>query len=842
MLPDNIAARFRAIVGADHCRYGPLDLELHSYDSSPFIHRPDLVLFPGSAREVARIVALASELLLPLTPRGAGTSLSGGAVARAGGLMVVMTRLKKMMLFDPVEESILVEPGVVNLDLQKSLEAYGYMFPPDPASQKSATIGGNLAENAGGIKGVKYGITKHHVLGLEVVLDDGTLVRTGRLSDSPGPDLTGLFLGSEGTLGLVTKALLKITPLPASYRTVSAVFDDLAKSGRAVAEIIAAGIIPTALEIMDQTLIRALEEYLHLGFPREAQALLLIEVDGLGPELDGQMDHITAICRQAGAASVTLARTPAERELLWLARRSGNGAMGRIKPALIVQDVTVPIRELSGMLRLVQETAARHGLIIIQMAHAGDGNLHPHILYTPGDRDEYDRALLASRDIFIAALAAGGALTGEHGIGLEKIDFMDRQFSPDELSFLSDLKKALDPKGILNPGKVLPPQYQPGAADNPARAQIRAESFTGPGPACPRTVAEAAGLLAGAAAQGRAVIPAGNMSRLNSDPAASEPGVLILSSRAMTEMTVEPENLLATAGAGLTPGRVNRALKEAGFYWPVTGLDHRTLGAIMAEGRPGVETMARGAMIDWVLGLTLVTADGRVVSSGGRTLKNVSGYDFTRLTWQSRGRLAFNAAFILKLLPRPQSAPVLEIETGSWAEAARLARKILTRRLAPEALRLRLSRAAGRVRLLVWLTGFSEVTAAKQSAVANLAGKHRLTVHDDGFGFWSARRPAAEDLAAVEMLGSRHCLIGLANRLDHHGGRVPEAELDLGGGRARLILAEESTKEPDELLAGLRPDVFISSGPVYERLKKTLDPGDILFPQRLGKTVLPFPI
>ncbi len=459
MLPERVISQLAGIVGPEHCRRDPLDLDLYSYDSSPFIHPPDMVIFPGTAEETTRVTALAFEEGLPLVARGAGTCLSGGAVAWQGGLMLVTTRLNRVLELDLLEETVLVECGLVNLDLQKFLEPHGYMFPPDPASQKSATLGGNLAENAGGIKGVKYGLTKHHVLGLEVVLADGRLTRTGRLAEpgqAAGPDLTGIFLASEGTLGLVTKALLKITPLPPSCRTVSAVFGDLGEAGRAVAAIIAAGIIPTALELMDRQLVGALEAYLHLGFPPEAEAVLLIEVDGLGPELDRQMERIMAICREHGATGLAMAATPAERERLWLARRSANGALGRIKPATIIQDVAVPVDRLPEMLTLVQEVGRRHGLIVAQTAHAGDGNLHPNLLYDPDDPDEYQRALAAGHEIFEAALAAGGTLTGEHGIGLEKIDFMPRQFSADDLHFMAQLKKALDPRRILNPGKVLP--------------------------------------------------------------------------------------------------------------------------------------------------------------------------------------------------------------------------------------------------------------------------------------------------------------------------------------------------------------------------------------------------
>lgn len=458
MLTTNFLEQVTKIVGRGNCLQDTLSIELYSYDSSPFIHAPEAIALPGSTAELAEIVRLAHQHQVPLVPRGAGTSLSGGAVAKEGGLLLALTRLNRVLELDLLAETVLVECGVVNLDLQKYLEPFGYMFPPDPASQKSSTLGGNIAENAGGIKGVKYGICKHHVLGLSLILDDGQVVRTGALAENPNtPDLTGIFMASEGALAIVAEALLRITPLPKDYRTISAVFDDLGKSGQAVSEIIAAGILPTGMEIMDHQLIAALEDYLHLGFPLDAEAMLLIELDGLGPELDRQMEAVFEICKKSGATGLSMASSPEERDQLWLARRSGNGAMGRIKPATIVQDVAVPIDKLPGMLRLVQDVARKHEVTIVQIAHAGDGNLHPHLLYNPYDDGEYQRCLAASHDIFQSALDAGGTLTGEHGIGLEKIDFMDKQFSRDELEFMAKIKMIMDPGGRLNPSKVLPP-------------------------------------------------------------------------------------------------------------------------------------------------------------------------------------------------------------------------------------------------------------------------------------------------------------------------------------------------------------------------------------------------
>jgi glycolate oxidase len=304
-------------------------------------------------------------------------------------------------------------------------------------------------------------VTKNHLLGLEAVLADGSVVQTGDLAPAEafGPDPTGLFCGSEGTLGIVTKALVKLTQLPEGVRTGMAVFSSLEDAAAAVSAVIARGIVPTTLEIMDQTMIRAVDDFLNLGFPRDAEALLLIEVDGFEIELDRQMDLIVDVCRSKGAGDVTSAQNPADRDRLWLARRSGNGALGRIKPTAMVQDVTVPRHRLPELLRSVSDIGRKHGVIIAQLAHAGDGNGHPHLLFDPDDADERRRVDEASRDIFQLALDLGGTLTGEHGVGLEKRAFMPMQFSHNDLECMAGLKKALDPDHRLNPGKLLPQEY-----------------------------------------------------------------------------------------------------------------------------------------------------------------------------------------------------------------------------------------------------------------------------------------------------------------------------------------------------------------------------------------------
>lgn len=456
MLSPHVQRELTRIFGEDDVLTSPISCEAYAYDSSPFFAQPEAVVLADSTEEIGQLMELATRHGIVVIARGAGTNLSGGCVPTHGGIVVAMSRMNRILEIDPLNETAWVEPGVTNMALQEAVAAHGYMFAPDPASLKVATIGGNVAECAGGMRGVKFGVTRDHLLALEVVMSDGEVVMLGEGGKYlPGIDVTGLFCGSEGTFGIITKIKVKLTPLAEAVRTMMAVFDSLDKAGDTVSAIIAKGIIPTTLEIMDQVLVRAVDDFLQLGLPREAEAILLIEVDGFAVEVDRQCETIVAICTRLGATRVSRANSEEERKNLWLARRSGNGALGRIKAAYMVQDVTVPRYKLPGMLRLVADIASKYGIVIAQMAHAGDGNLHPHLLYDPYDPDEKQRVEEAAREIFHAALEEGGTLTGEHGIGIEKLDYMPWAFSQDDLEFMLLVKRALDPQMLLNRGKVL---------------------------------------------------------------------------------------------------------------------------------------------------------------------------------------------------------------------------------------------------------------------------------------------------------------------------------------------------------------------------------------------------
>jgi len=457
MLSDNIHNQLRNVFGSANIILSRMGLESYAYDSSPFTGNPDAVVFASSTEQICQLMRIAQKEGFGVIPRGAGTNLSGGCISEHGGVILAMNRLNRILEIDPVNETALVEPGVTNMALQEAAAPHDLMFAPDPASMRVATIGGNVAEGAGGMRGAKYGTTRDHLLGLEVVLADGTIEQIGGNNPFlPTIDLTGIFCGSEGTFGIITKILVKLVPRPEAVKTLLVVFDSIFKAGTAVAGIMKSGPPPATLELMDQVMVRAVDDFLQLGLPRDAEAVLLIEVDGCPQELGRRADTIREICLTNSALSVQVAASEEERQELWRARRSGNGALGRIKPGYVVQDVTVPRDKIPQMLKFVADTALENDVIIAQMAHAGDGNLHPHLLYDPNDTAEQQRVEKAAHAIFLAALQAGGTLTGEHGIGIEKRSYMPSAFSENDLHFMQEIKLALDPGQLLNKGKILP--------------------------------------------------------------------------------------------------------------------------------------------------------------------------------------------------------------------------------------------------------------------------------------------------------------------------------------------------------------------------------------------------
>jgi glycolate oxidase subunit GlcD len=454
-----LAAELGRIVGPRWVRSRPAELAAYEADGLPtHASRPALAVLPASRRELIEVIRLLHLAAVPFVARGAGTGLSGGALAGNDAVLVVLTRLNRILHLDPVRRRAVVEPGVVNARLSDAALPHGLYYAPDPSSQSACTLGGNVAENAGGPHCLKYGVTTNHVVALEVLLPDARLVQLGsRSGDAWGPDLVGLFVGSEGMFGIATEITLRLEPLPADVRTLLAAFPSVRAASEAVSGIIAAGIVPAAMEMMDQACVRAVEASIYAaGYPADAAAVLLVEVDGAPEAVQAEADMVEVLLRQHRAAEVRRAVTPSERARLWQGRKKAFGAMGRIATDLAVQDAVVPRSTLPDVLDRVAAIAARYQLQVANVFHAGDGNLHPNISFDGRDPSVVARVRAANHDIMHACLAVGGSITGEHGVGSDKLAYMPDAFDAETLGAMRAVRRVFDPSSRANPGKVIP--------------------------------------------------------------------------------------------------------------------------------------------------------------------------------------------------------------------------------------------------------------------------------------------------------------------------------------------------------------------------------------------------
>ncbi len=451
------ASRLAEIVGPQWVMGEPHELYAYAYDATAKKVMPDWVCLPGSAEEVAAVLALAGQYGVPVVPRGAGTNLSGGTIPISGGLVVATNRMNRILDVRVEDAAATVQPGCPNAALQDALRPLGFFYAPDPSSYRVSTLGGNVAENAGGPHCLKYGVTANHVRALQVALADGRLVRLGSVAPfAPGLDLVGLWVGSEGTLGMVTEITVRILPLPRCVRTMLAVFDDLEQAMQTVSDIIAACVLPATLELLDRGTIETVEPFVHAGYPTDAEAVLLIEVDGTPSAVAFESEQVEQICRRTGVREFRAANSDAEREALWLGRRAAYGAAARLSAHVWTQDVTVPRPRLAQMMRAVREIGRHYGVPIVLVAHAGDGNLHPLIPYDPHDPDQVARMRAADREILEACVQMGGSISGEHGIGIDKVDKIGLMFTEAELDLMRRIKAVFDPAGRMNPGKAIP--------------------------------------------------------------------------------------------------------------------------------------------------------------------------------------------------------------------------------------------------------------------------------------------------------------------------------------------------------------------------------------------------
>jgi len=710
-IPEAVAGELRAVVGADAVLTDPD--RLLGYESDGLVayrHAPDAVVLPRTTEEASEVLRVLHGAGLPVVPRGAGTGLSGGAVALGGGVVVGTARMDRILSLEPAERLARVQAGVVNVDLSVAARPHGLHYAPDPSSQSACTLGGNVAENSGGPHCLKYGVTTRYVTGLTLVLADGSVARLGGATgEAGGYDLVGAVVGSEGCFGLVTEIELRLVPIPGETRTLLAIFDRIEDAGRAVTRIIGSGLLPAALEIIDGETIRAVEASVFAaGYPVDAGAALVVEFDGAGPGLDGEAARAEACCLEEGADAVRRARSEEERAALWKGRKKAFGAMGRVAPDLMVQDATVPRSRLPEVLGAVRRIAERYELTVANVFHAGDGNLHPNILFDRRNEAEVARVERASKEIMRACVDAGGTITGEHGVGIDKREYMALVYGVEELRAMRDVRRAFDPDGRFNPGKVLP-EIDPGSGDSEADPARDDEGAPDGGPP------------AGAAGKGRPP-----------EVAASDEVV-----------EYEPADLTITVGAGLSLERLDAVTREHGQWLPIDGaLDGRfgawpgapdDVATLLATAPAQLFAARYGGVRDLVLGLTLVTGDGRALRLGGRVVKNVAGFDLVRLVVGSGGDLGVIAEASLRLYPRPEEERRLVME-ASDADGirglGRAARAVAAASVVPAAVAV--TGEGGSARLEVVLHGTSEAVEAEAQALREAVGGLRPLPEPDG--------------------------------------------------------------------------------------------------------------
>lgn len=478
-MPSSLISDLQDAIGSKYVLDAPEDLLVYEYDATIERGLPEAVVLPCDTEEVASAVRIARAHGVPVTARGSGTGLAGGAIACEGGVVIVTTRMNRILKMDPVNRLATVQPGVINLEISKAAAPHGLYYAPDPSSQKACTIGGNVAQNAGGPHTLRHGSTVNHILGLEIVTPDGDVLTTGgEVIGLPGYDLTGVIVGSEGTLAIVTSVTVRLLPKPPSTVTLLAIFDDVRQASEAVSAVIAAGVLPSALEMIDDKTMQAVEPFVNAGYPPDAKAALLIEVEGLEEETQEQAISVQSTCETAGAREIRVGMSPEDRERLWAGRKGALGALGRLAPSYYILDGVVPRTRLPDVLSGVYEACDRYGMPVANVFHAGDGNLHPNLMFDDRIPGESERVLELGEEIMRLCVDAGGTITGEHGVGFEKRNYMPWIFSEDDLEVMARLKTTFNANEVFNPGKMFPASKGCGEVSSRMQAAI---AKVGPG-------------------------------------------------------------------------------------------------------------------------------------------------------------------------------------------------------------------------------------------------------------------------------------------------------------------------------------------------------------------------
>jgi glycolate oxidase subunit GlcD len=866
MITDSFIREMKKIVGKEHVSVSRANAELYSYDASLARGKPGVVVFPADGHEVAQVVRAAHRAGIPLVPRGFGTNLSGGTIVTAEGLVVCLSRLNRILGIYPGSRHAVVQPGVTNLELQDALGTIGFFYAPDPASQKVSTIGGNAGENSGGPRCLKYGVTTNHILGMEIVMPDGDVVRTGGAAlDPPGYDLRGAVIGGEGTLGVVTEITVRILPLAESIITMLATYDSIADAARSVSDIISAGILPTTLEMMDAMIIKAVEDSYACGYPRDAAAVLIIEVEGPTVGLKDQAKRIQEICMQTNCRDIQEAKNNQERNLLWQGRRGAFGAVARLAPNYLVNDATVPRTKLPEALAKVAEISEKYGCEHGNVFHAGDGNLHPLLLFDSRDPDQLHRVEKAGWEIMEACVKLGGTISGEHGIGLEKQEAMRMVFSEDDFRAQRSLKRAFDPDNILNPGKVIPPLRDGGqskAGREPTLLE-RVRGASGNGAHASKLMEK----IKSAASQNKAVVPVGsgtfskfgNLGDQEMQPIASLPLADVIE--------YDPPNQVITVGAGMPLATLQEQLRSNNQWLPIRPpffTANSTIGSLVALAACGPERMAYGSPRDLLLGLRYIDSNGTLVTAGGRVVKNVAGYDMTRLITGSAGTLGFISEVTWRVSTVPERCAAIAA-VGSLDACAATANEIVQSKLSaiyvtciPD-YSLSTEEISDSWKIIVGFEGFSKTVDYQLETCGALLEKAGLQslettdypVHDGRFGdLYDEMGQSPFVLRADFPLDKVADFVGAINGgpalahifLDFGCGRLLAGLEDMGDsdwkqlcqqidqcdGHGLLIQAPDDFRERNDVFGNPRPEWKI-----IHRIKAALDPRTIFAPGRL---------
>ena len=887
---DTLIKNLSAIVGPDNVLSKPDELLVYECDGLPFHkHRPRAVVFPDSTEQTSAVMEELARAHVPFTPRGAGTGLSGGALAMNQGVVVELARMRQILKIDPVNKIAVVQPGVVNLQVSRAVAPYGLYYVPDPSSQPTCTIGGNIAEGAGGIHCLKYGTTTDHVLGCVVVLAGGEIVELGGAGiESGGYDLLGTFVGSEGTFGIVTEATLRLVQTPPAIRTLLAEFREVNDASHAVSAIIAAGVMPAALEMMDHEIIRAVEASVFAaGLPPDAGAALLIELDGIDAGLDDEAARVTDICMEYGARTCRAARDEAERKKLWAARKGAFGAIGRISPDSMIQDAVVPRSRLPEVLSAAYDIAHKYDLRLANVFHAGDGNLHPLICFDSRSADQVRRVKEAGRELMEVCVSAGGTITGEHGVGLDKRELLPLVFSDADMNAMLQLRLAFDPIGLCNPGKIVPmlrgcgegravandaelePELQsqytythrtlirklqnlrtPFGTDSRANyiaelvgdnnIQIDGQRLV----VFPGSVEEIQELTALAMTESWTITPAGNRTWLPNNTGSK---LVISTSRLNRIKEHEPADLIAIAEAGVSLKSFNEELAKNGQWLPLDPPDdgRSTLGGVVATGLGGVQQFAYGRPRGSVIGMKVVLGGGDLIKAGGRVVKNVAGYDLCKLFTGSYGTLGIITEVTFKLRPKPAVEQTI-LATGPIGALINSARAVLETRLFPVALELISSAVArelgievgtGQAALLVRFAGNEKGVKFQTQQTQTKLGDNIEVIRND-VSFWQTlaslplRNSSSPSWRASVFPDRSHMLIDGLSTIYQKGFNESFWQLGVADGRFRMMADYQNTDRVEAIVTALGGNFFIedaalagmTTSSLMGRVKEQMDP------------------